>query len=168
MPAFYRRHEAALAQPMPARRRRARARAARRTHRAPCFFRGLCPRRNSRLHPIRATLSALSMRAKCGAKIRSLVHDRRNDPACRCHGRLRFNGRRHAQRWATPTLAAPASRFPTTGSSPALQALAGRKMQPCRAANAQPLGGGIDTGENVHRSAPGEMPGSRPLPASDE
>ena len=30
-----------------------------------------------------------------------------------------------------------------------LQQLAGRKMQPCRAANAQPLGGGIDAGENL-------------------
>jgi hypothetical protein len=30
-----------------------------------------------------------------------------------------------------------------------LQQLAGRKMQPGRSANAQPLGGGIDAGENL-------------------
>jgi len=30
-----------------------------------------------------------------------------------------------------------------------VQQLAGRKMQPCRAANAQPLGGGIDAGKNL-------------------
>jgi hypothetical protein len=39
------------------------------------------------------------------------VHDWRNDLACRRGGRLRFNRRRHAQRWATPILGAPASRF---------------------------------------------------------
>jgi hypothetical protein len=45
--------------------------------------------------------------------------------------------------------AAPASRFPTTGSSPALQALAGRNVQPGCAADPQALGGGIDTGEDL-------------------
>ena len=30
-----------------------------------------------------------------------------------------------------------------------LQEGAGRNMQPCRAANAEPLGGGVDAGENL-------------------
>jgi hypothetical protein len=47
--------------------------------------------------------------------------------------------RRHIAPWATPSPA----------SSPALQALAGRNVQPGCAADPQALGGGIDTGEDL-------------------
>ena len=85
---------------------------------------------------IRATLSALSMRAKCSAKIRS-VHDRRNDLACRRGERLRFNRRRHAQRWATPILGAPTSRSsPASRRSPAARCSHAVRLIPSRFAAA--------------------------------
>ena len=99
-------------------------------------FPRLCPPRNSPLCSIRATLSALSMRAKCSAKIRS-VHDRRNDLACRRGERLRFNRRRHAQRWATPILGAPTSRSsPASRRSPAARCSHAVRLIPSRFAAA--------------------------------
>ena len=94
-------------------------------------FPRLCPPRNSRLCSIRAHYLRVQREAQ------ELVHDRRNDLACRRGGRLRFNRRRHAQRWATPILGAPTSRSsPASRRSPAARCSHAVRLIPSRFAAA--------------------------------
>ena len=67
------------------------------TPRAPSSFRG-CVRRAIAAFAQFVPHCLLSRRAKCSTKIRRLVHDQRNDPACRRDGHRRIGHRRHAHR----------------------------------------------------------------------